>query len=116
MTASSGVAAAWAFNYYLRRYGKCHISWDERQVDTLPNPLVPVASDGVLLQSRYEYIYMGNPCVYSYSMPFWNWTDWEPFVDWLALNGINLFLMPVGYETALYNVSLKSFDKMHVEM
>ena len=41
---------------------------------------------------------------FSYTTPFWNWTDWELELDWLALHGVNLPLAWVGYEKILLDV------------
>ena len=31
-----------------------------------------------------------NYCTYGYTMPWWKWPQWERFIDWMALNGINM--------------------------
>ena len=31
-----------------------------------------------------------NYCTYGYTMPWWKWPQWEWFIDWMALNGINM--------------------------
>lgn len=38
ITASSGVAAAWGFHYYLKHFCKAHISWEATQLN-MPNVL-----------------------------------------------------------------------------
>ena len=34
----------------------------------------------------------------SYSLQWFNWRRWERLIDWMALNGINAPLMPIGHE------------------
>jgi len=31
-----------------------------------------------------------NYCTFGYAMLWWRWDDWERFIDWMALNGINM--------------------------
>ncbi len=37
-------------------------------------------------------------------MPFWKWKDWERFIDWMALNGVNMPLAITGQEMVWYKV------------
>merc|ERR1712227_823353 len=39
-----------------------------------------------------------NAVTTSYSLQWFDWARWERMIDWLALNGINAPLMPVGHE------------------
>jgi alpha-N-acetylglucosaminidase len=41
---------------------------------------------------------------FSYTSPFWSWSDWELELDWLALHGVNLPLAWVGFEKILLDV------------
>lgn len=41
---------------------------------------------------------------FSYTTPFWAWSDWEFELDWLALHGVNLPLAWVGFEKILLDV------------
>ena len=34
----------------------------------------------------------------SYSLQFFDWPRWERMIDWMAMNGINTPLMPIGHE------------------
>lgn len=35
-------------------------------------------------------------------MPWWKWSEWEWFIDWMALNGINMPLAITGQEAIWY--------------
>ena len=46
--------------------------------------------------------YYLNFCTFSYTMPYWDWTDWEREIDWMALHGITMPLAITGHEAALH--------------
>jgi hypothetical protein len=39
-----------------------------------------------------------NFCTHSYTMPWWQWSDWEKNLDWMALHGITMPLIAIGRE------------------
>ncbi|XP_063537881.1 alpha-N-acetylglucosaminidase [Cydia strobilella] len=94
--ASTGVAAVWGFNYYLKKYCKSHIGWQNQRI-SIPSPL-PEVSEVVTANDRFRYYQ--NVCTASYSFAWWSAPDWQQHVEWMALNGINLALAPVAQETA----------------
>jgi alpha-N-acetylglucosaminidase len=58
--------------------------------------MLPEANMTLEIQDRFKY--HQNVCVYSYTMAFWTWKDWEKHIDWMALNGINIPLAFTGQE------------------
>lgn len=93
---SSGAAMCSALNFYLERYCHCQVSWLGSQLD-LPNPLPSVpAKVRTISPSKYRYWF--NYCTFSYSLAFWDWPQWERFIDWMALHGINMPLAVTGQE------------------
>ncbi|KAI5639883.1 alpha-N-acetylglucosaminidase (NAGLU) tim-barrel domain-containing protein [Phthorimaea operculella] len=94
ISASTGVAAVWGFNYYLKKYCKSHIGWQEKRVH-IPDSL-PEADETVIASDRFRYYQ--NVCTFSYSFVWWNLTQWTEHIEWMALNGINLALAPVDQE------------------
>ncbi|CAG9128756.1 unnamed protein product [Plutella xylostella] len=94
--ASSGVAAVWGFNYYLKEYCKSQITWREQNVQ-IPQ-LLPVANETVVANDRFRYFQ--NVCTASYSFAWWGVEEWQRHVGWLALQGVNLALGPVAQEAA----------------
>ena len=42
--------------------------------------------------------YVENVCTHSYSLVWYNWTEWQAFIDWQALSGINMVLSMTGQE------------------
>ena len=89
-------------NRYLNRYCKVTVSWYGGKLD-LPAelPTVPVAER---VTARVPQRFFLNYCTWGYTMPFWGWKQWERFIDWMALNGVNLPLAITGQEAVWYNV------------
>ncbi len=90
-------------NRYLNRYCKVTVSWYADVAVTLPKALPDVpATERVT--ARVPQRFFLNYCTWGYTMPFWQWRDWERFIDWMALNGVNLPLAITGQEAVWYNV------------
>ena len=105
-------AMAVGLNRYLNRYCKTTVSWYADVAVELPKVLPDVpASERVT--ARVPQRFFLNYCTWGYTMPFWQWRDWERFIDWMALNGVNLPLAITGQEAVWYNVwtSLGMSDK-----
>lgn len=94
--ASTGVAAVWGFNYYLKKYCNSQIEWQNSNVN-IPDPL-PEVNEYVIANDRFRYY--ENVCTASYSFVWWNVEDWLLHVEWMALNGINMALAPIAQEAA----------------
>ena len=96
-------AMAVGLNRYLNRYCLTTVSWYADVPLELPRTLpdVPVAER---VTARVPQRFFLNYCTWGYTMPFWQWNDWERFIDWMALNGVNLPLAITGQEAVWYNV------------
>ena len=99
-------------NRYLNRYCMTTVSWYADVPVGLPRvlPDVPAAER---VTARVPQRFFLNYCTWGYTMPFWQWRDWERLIDWMALNGVNLPLAITGQEAVWYNVwtSLGMTDK-----
>lgn len=96
ITGTSGVSVANGFNYYLKRYLNCHISWSGNQLK-VPTTLPPIKSPiRVVIQDKFRYY--ENVCTVSYSMVWWDFGRWQQEIDWMALNAINFPLAFNGQE------------------
>lgn len=94
---SSGVAICSGFNHYLKNH--CHALYHFRTGKNLEiKGELPRNFDRIRKVSPFPYRYMFNYCTFSYSMAFWDWEQWERMIDWMALNGINMPLAPMGQE------------------
>jgi alpha-N-acetylglucosaminidase len=91
---NNGVAVASAFNYYLKNYAHCDITWNGTNLN-LPNTLPPIPHK-VQKATPYQYRYYLNYCTFNYSMSWWDWDRWQWEIDWMALNGINMPLAITG--------------------
>jgi len=91
-------------NRYLNRYCKVTVSWYGSRLDAdLPDVLPPVPVPE-RVTARVPQRFFLNYCTWGYTMPFWGWEQWEHFIDWMALNGVNLPLAITGQEAVWYNV------------
>ncbi len=93
---SSGVALASALNWYLEQVAGVNVTIPLNPVKlTRPLPAVP---QKMRIRTPYRYRYFFNYCTFSYSMAWWDWSQWERMIDWMALKGINLPLAATGQE------------------
>ena len=90
-------------NRYLNRYCHVTVSWYADIPVVLPQPL-PQVPQREVVKSRVPTRFFLNYCTFGYTMPFWDWNDWERFIDWMALNGINMPLAITGQEAVWYKV------------
>lgn len=103
---NSGIAMASGFNYYLKNY--VNVDYNPLFGSNVNlKELKPVGSR-VVKEAQFKERYALNFCTYSYTMAFWNWDEYEEFLDWCAMNGINLVLDIVGQEEVLRQ-TLKEF-------
>ena len=94
---NNGVSIASALNWYLKYSCGCHHSFTGGSQLRLPDPLPEVAPK-VRQTSSARHRYFLNYCCFGYSLPWFDWAQWERLIDWMALNGINLPLSVTGQE------------------
>lgn len=106
ISGSSGISVCKGFNYYLRNICNSTYNWHcGNNLDIsgeLPLDFAPVRK-----VTPYKYRYIFNYCTFSYSMAFWDWDQWERMIDWMAMNGINMPLAPMGQEIIWQRVYAK---------
>ncbi len=90
-------------NYYLKYFCYTSVSWYSSDKIVLPAKM-PVVTEPVHHDARCESRFMLNYCTFGYTMPWWTWKDWERFIDWMALNGVNMPLAITGQEYVWYEV------------
>ena len=96
-------AMAVGLNHYLKYYCMAQYSWFETEKLELP-AVMPIVEGKVSETARVSERFFLNYCTYGYTMPWWGWSQWEHFIDWMALNGINLPLAITGQEAVWYEV------------
>ena len=96
-------AMAVGLNHYLNRYCMTTVSWYADVPVELPRVL-PSVPRRERVMSRVPQRFFLNYCTYGYTMPFWDWHDWERFIDWMALQGVNMPLAITGQESVWLKV------------
>jgi alpha-N-acetylglucosaminidase len=87
----SPLSQAVALNWYLKHNALVAVSWYADDPVNAPQAL-PLPKEKVTRQTKLQQRFFLNYCTFGYSFPWWQWRDWERFIDWLALNGVNLVL------------------------
>ena len=90
-------------NYYLKNYCNASVSWYDYNPVVLPSVL-PEVQEPVRVRACVEDRFFLNYCTFGYTMPFWGWPQWERFIDWMALNGVNMPLAITGEEAVWQKV------------
>jgi alpha-N-acetylglucosaminidase len=103
---SSGVAIASALNWYLEHVAGVNASLPLQPI-ALPVPLPRVRAK-VRRTTPYRIRYFFNYCTFSYSMAWWDWSDWQSIIDWMALKGVNAPLAVTGQE-GVWRLLLRDF-------
>ncbi|UJR13358.1 hypothetical protein I4U23_000375 [Adineta vaga] len=106
ISASTGVAAAWGFNYYLKYVADSSVYWAGKNNRLTGSTLLPI-SETIRIVANDLYRWYGNPCTFSYSAVFWNFSRWEKEIDWMAMNGINIVYATTGMEYIYNKVFLR---------
>lgn len=90
-------------NYYLKYFCYTSVSWYSNDKIVIPSKM-PAFKETIRHEARCANRFMLNYCTFGYTMPWWRWREWERFIDWMALNGINIPLAITGQEYVWYNV------------
>ena len=90
-------------NHYLRYYCNVSIGWFVDDKYEMPDKL-PAINGEVCIKARCKDRFFLNYCTYGYTMPWWTWREWEHFIDWMALQGVNMPLSITGQESVWYRV------------
>ncbi len=92
---SSAVAICHGAYSYLK--GKCHcmMTWSGKRV-SLPLYLPDYPLHRVVCP--YKWRFQDNICTFGYTTAFYKWPQWQHYLDWMALHGMNMQYAPVGGE------------------
>ncbi|WP_279149852.1 alpha-N-acetylglucosaminidase [Muribaculum intestinale] len=94
---NNAISMSVGLNNYLRRDLGVSVSWFADDSVQVPDDIV-IPATGYGARAAVGERFFLNYCTFGYTMPYWNWGDWERFIDWMALNGINLRLAMTGQE------------------
>jgi len=103
---NSANSMAVGLNYYLKYYCNTTVSWYKDDEFVAPTSL-PAIDKPLKINARVPHRFFLNYCTFGYTMPWWGWEDWEHFIDWMALNGVNLPLAITGQESIWLKVWTK---------
>jgi len=93
---NSGVSMAVGLNWYLRHRCRCNVSLCGSNVN-LPREL-PEVRPAVRKTAWAKQRYFLNYCCFGYSLPWYDWDQWQQLIDWMALSGVNMPLSVTGQE------------------
>ncbi|TLX75981.1 alpha-N-acetylglucosaminidase [Labilibacter sediminis] len=94
---NNNLSMAVGLNHYLKYYCKTTVSWYADDSIDVPKKL-PIIPNKIRKEARVQKRFFLNYCTFGYTMPWWQWKDWERFIDWMALNGVNMPLAITGQE------------------
>lgn len=103
ISGSGPLAMSAGLGRYLQEYCHADVSWYAADPVVVPDtqPAVPVPVHG---RARVAKRFFLNYCTFGYSMPWWQWEDWERLIDWMALHGVNMPLATTGQEASWMEV------------
>lgn len=90
-------------NFYLKNYCHTTVSWYDYNPVDMPDVL-PLVREKIRVPALVDNRFFLNYCTFGYTMPWWGWEQWEHFIDWMALNGINMPLAITGQEAVWQKV------------
>lgn len=90
-------------NRYLQQYCLANVSWYDYNPVELPDRM-PQVPEKVSANVEIPIRFFLNYCTFGYTMTWWKWKQWERFIDWMALNGINMPLAITGQEAVWQKV------------
>ncbi|MBQ2149955.1 MAG: alpha-N-acetylglucosaminidase [Bacteroidales bacterium] len=103
ISANNAGTMAVGLNYYLNNYCKTTVSEYAAHPVEMPETL-PSVPEKVRVTARVPWRFYLNYCTFGYTMPWWGWEEWERFIDWMALNGVNIPLATTGEEAVWQRV------------
>ena len=103
IAANNAGTMAVGLNYYLNNY--CNTTVSEYAAHPVEMPdVLPDVPEPVSVSAKVPYRFYLNYCTFGYTMPWWGWKEWERFIDWMALNGVNMPLATTGEEAVWQRV------------
>lgn len=104
---NNGVSIAMAFNWYLKEIALISYDWQAIKPLCISGNL-PLPSTEIHKTCSVHQRFFNNTCTFGYTFAYWNWDQWQRFIDWMAMNGVNRPLMLAGQEAVWLEV-WKSF-------
>jgi alpha-N-acetylglucosaminidase len=104
---NTGVALATALNNFLKYSLNVSVSWG-RDGSGIRAPLPPTLPLPTLSRTVFQrkWTYSWNVCTPGYSFVWYDITQWQFMIDWMAMQGVNLPLAFNGQERVFFDVFL----------
>lgn len=99
ISGNNGIAMASGFNYYIKNF--LNVDYNPLFESNIHVESIVPVGNMITKEAQFDLRYALNFCTYSYTMAFWNWDEYEAFIDWAAMNGVNLVLDIVGQEEVI---------------
>jgi len=100
---NDGVSLATAYNYYLKYFAYLDFPYVGACDLKLPEEM-PVVDREIRIVFPYEYRhYFNENCEYKYTVDLYGEAEWQHRIDWMAMNGFNMFLLDLGEHAVWYN-------------
>ncbi|KAL3940807.1 MAG: hypothetical protein SGBAC_004723 [Bacillariaceae sp.] len=94
--------------WYLRHYCNMTLGWPlgggSRIV--IPDQWPSIGATPVRKKRAVPWSYFMNVCTHSYSLVWYSKQDWEQYIDWLSLTGVNNIVALTGQEQVFYETFL----------
>ena len=94
---NSPLSIAFGLNWYLKYTAIAAYRSTAPSLE-LPTPVGRRGDESQADRPGRSPVTFNNYCTFGYSMPWWDWPQWEKFIDWMAMNGINMPLAVTGQE------------------
>lgn len=113
ITASTASELSAGVGYYLRHYCNMTLGWPQGGGSriVIPNEWPKIGATPLQKTRSVPWSYFMNVCTHSYSLVWYDQDDWEVFIDWMSLTGINVMLALTGQEQIQY----ETFQKFGLE-
>ena len=112
ISASGTNELAAGLGHYLREFCDCVIGWPRGGGSRVAKPAGGWPDATVSRKRSVPWSYAMNVCTHSYSLVWYGWGEWEAFIDWMALSGINMCRPPPSIRGCF--LSPASADKKHL--
>ena len=105
ISASSVSELTAGIGVYLREVCNMTIGWPRGGGSNVAVPdSWPSVGQSITRKRIAPWSYIMNVCTHSYSLVWYGWNEWQAFIDWMALSGINMALAMTGQEEIQYKV------------
>ena len=84
-------------------YAGIDVSWFASRMVESPEAM-PVPDSVISSEALVPKRFFLNYCTLGYTMPWWQWEEWERLIDWMALHGVNMPLAITGQEAVWQRV------------